>query len=368
VPDIYGRRFDADGVPLSGPFQVSTLDSQFYPRVSHDGTGGFVVVYAHYPEEPGDFLVLGQRFDSSGAKLGAEFTAGTSPWFADRPDVSHGPDGSFVVVWEDQATAPGNGIFLRRYDVDGNPFAPPVRVSTAGESYPIDPRVSHAPSGEFVVTWTSGTAGREIFAQRHLATGAPTGAVFQVNETTQDYQGLSAPSHAADGSFVVAWSRSAGILANVLARRFSAAASPLAGEFEVNVLPDGSSGAAVSHDADARFVITWGDFLHPGNGSDVYARRFDADATPISAPFVVNTATASSQFNADVAMRAGRYVVVWSSYLAPGLLAQIFATSATPGPSPVPSLGTAGAIVLSMGLLAAALARGRRPNPSGDPA
>jgi len=71
--------------------------------------------------------------------------------------------------------------------------------------------------------------------------------------------------------------------------------------------------ATVACDAGGDFVITWTDIRN--GDADVYARRYDAAATALNAPFRVNTYTTNNQQWSKIAMDSkGNFIVTWSSY------------------------------------------------------
>src|SRR5262245_53422502 len=70
---VFGQRFDSAGTKLASEFQVNTLTAgdQAYAKVATESNGDFVVVW-NSRGAPSD--VVGQRFSSSGSKLGGQFT------------------------------------------------------------------------------------------------------------------------------------------------------------------------------------------------------------------------------------------------------------------------------------------------------
>ncbi|MDH3525833.1 MAG: hypothetical protein OES32_19855, partial [Acidobacteriota bacterium] len=79
---IQARRFAPDGTPLGGDFQVNTYttDEQYFPAVSADGGGGFVVVWTSVGSSGSDTSlssVQGQRYAADGSPVGGEFQVNT---------------------------------------------------------------------------------------------------------------------------------------------------------------------------------------------------------------------------------------------------------------------------------------------------
>jgi hypothetical protein len=92
---VFGQRFDASGARLGAEFQVNayTTGYQRDGRVASDAAGGFVVVGRDYAR--GD--VFGRLFDSTGTGA-SEFPIGTAPGTFIRPDVARNGAGTFVVA------------------------------------------------------------------------------------------------------------------------------------------------------------------------------------------------------------------------------------------------------------------------------
>jgi hypothetical protein len=254
--------------------------------------------------------------------------------------------GDFVVVWTSygQLNATDTEVYGRRFS-GGSPAGPEFLVNTftSGDQYTIGQAVAMAPSGEFVVVWTS--AGQDgdgygVFGQRFDASGNKLGTEFQVNTFTTGNQ--SYPTVAINDSrqFVVAW-ESYGQDGNnygVFARRYDAAGTPLTGEVPVNTYTTDSQHApSVGIDGAGNFVVVWNSLTQDGSFDGVYGRRFDSTGAPITAEFPVNTFTSSQQLYPELAMDAdGNFVCAWESFTQGGgaagfgIIARAFDSSATP--------------------------------------
>lgn len=130
---IYGRLFDANGVPLvanPNEFQINTTTNgdQLNPAVAMLPTGEFVVVWEG--NGPGDGAgVFAQRFNADGSLLGSEIRINdTISGTQANPTVAvNQTDGSFVVAWygngsDADGIADSNGIYARRFDSNGDPI------------------------------------------------------------------------------------------------------------------------------------------------------------------------------------------------------------------------------------------------------
>jgi hypothetical protein len=223
--ELFGQRFDPNGVRLGGEFAVNTFTSsdQSTPSVAIDGAGNFVVVWSAGPAA-GD-VISGQRFAPSGARIGGEFQVNSdTSVFSRTPDVAAAPDGRFVVVWQDVASFPEQ-VRARRFDATGQPSGSEfVAHSLADVSFNADPVATMLASGAFVLQWMDAdadTPATEIEARRFSADGSALGASFRVNSTTAGYQLFSDLSSDAAGNVASLWqTQASGPTWDVYAQRF----------------------------------------------------------------------------------------------------------------------------------------------------
>ena len=311
-------------VPLGPEFHVNTYTAgdQFLPGVAADGAGGFVVTWSSMDQDGSAAGVFGQRHDASGAPVGPEFQINAYTTSHQRGTrVAAAPTGAFVVVW---TSAEGDGsdraIFGRRFDSAGVP-GPEFRVNSYTTGLQNGAAVAMDATGNAVVVWES--AGQDgddygVYAQRYDTSGNPQGGEFRVNSTTVGPQFVAAVAMDPDGDFVVAWTSNDGVTSyQTRAQRFDATGAPVGGELQVTT-PVGSSQSgypSVAMAADGRFVVEWTSFYYGGSATGVFARRYDPAGTPQGGAFQVNTYTTGSQRDGIVASDAeGNFVVVWRSY------------------------------------------------------
>jgi hypothetical protein len=311
---VAARRYDADGTPAAGQFQVTTHTTfpQYHPAIAMADDGSFVIVW-----ERDQFGIFGRRFDATGAPAGGEFqvNAFTTNYSLYLPSVSSAADGSFVVVWYDANYEDVRG---RRFDASGAALGPDFHVASYTTERQNRPDVAMAADGGFVVTWESYTPeddhGGGIRARRFDATGAPLGPEFAVNTYTTNEQIRPAVSVAGDQGFVVAWDswQQDGSGYAVQGRRYDATGTPLGPEFQVNAYTTGMQEYPdVAADDDRGFVVLWRG-SQDGSYRSVHARRFDASGLATTGDLLVNTYTTGFQQYQSVATDgAGNYIVVW---------------------------------------------------------
>ncbi len=340
----FARKYDASGVPITGEIPVDTSSTgALLSSVAADAAGDFVVVWVH-----GDGSlagVFGRRFDASGIPRGPQFLANTYTTDAQsRPAVGMDAAGDFVVAWDSFGQdGHGPGIFARRYDSFGEGLGPEFQVNTYTTDTQSNPSVALARwSGDSIIAWMGCGAQDEsdcgIFVRHYSATGVPFGPEFQVNTYTIGCQ--QRPSVAADdaGFFVVAWesfSPSGGW--DIFARRYDPAATPLGPEFRVNTFTSrGQYAPTVAVGWDGYFLITWTGEYQDGSGSGVFGQRFDPAGQRIGGEFRVNSYTINSQYFSHATLVGGsdRFFVAWSSNQQDGdflgAFAQAFAGSHGP--------------------------------------
>jgi hypothetical protein len=322
----------------NGPqFQVNTYTprNQEAPAVASDPEGGFVVAW-HFGYGWPDFAydVRFRRYDATGNPLGEEQRIVDEVKAGSEPAVATDGSGGFVIVWHGvQSVTSGTPVVkARRFDGDGVPLGDAFQVNTyappVGPLTDPHPAVVASPAGGFVVVWEAeGSPGddndaRSIQARLFDAGGVPAGPQFQVNAYTTGEQSSPAVAMDATGKFVVVWeSAGAPLLGNfsfIEARRFAADGTPLGGEFQVNVYTSGARGEPrVSLAPEGDFVVVWSSYSAPGpddSGEGIQARRFAADGTPLGGDFLVNSYTTGNQRAPTVAMDArGEFVVAWQN-------------------------------------------------------
>jgi hypothetical protein len=334
TPGIFGARFDSAGAILGVEFQVNvyTTSIQTASAVAAEANGDFVVVWQSYHQDSGagaGWGLFGRRFASDGTALGGEFQVNTyTTGFQVYPKLAADADGDFVVVWQStgQDGAGGRGVFGQRFDSSGTPLAAEFLVNTYTPGHQARPSVASADDGDFVVAWESAGidgSGNAVMLQRYDSAGLPQGAAFQANVHTNGSQSKPGIAAEADGDFVVAWQSlnqdgAAGTgLYGIFARRFSSAGAAQSGEVQVNVFTTGDQrDPAIAADDDGDFVVIWQSIDQDGSEAGVFARRIHASGAAHGPEFQVNSYTVGFQgeteessaigFDAD-----GDFVIAW---------------------------------------------------------
>ena len=158
-------------------------------------------------------------------------------------------------------------------------------------------------------------------------TPVPLGDQFQVNTASGFVQGVAVSADAA-GNFVIVWQAYGrdGSANGVFARRYDATASPLGLPFQVNTYITGSqSQPAVAMNGSGDFVVVWGSDGQDGSNFGVFGQRYDAAGNAAGPEFRVAVSTLQRQNPASVAIAGdGSFVVVWDGYTQAGYYGGIF--------------------------------------------
>lgn len=315
--DPFLRLFALDGSPLTGDLACTpTLNqgTQDEAEVCVDRTSGNVLVawserHGYDGEQMG---IFGRIFDPAGVPLGPEFQINqvwqASQW---RPLLASPPSGGFLVAWSGDWDADN---YFRLLDSAGQFLTGdvPINVFTNGGQADCAPAI--APDGTIFFAFVDygqhgGGSGLNLWGRTFDAQGN----ALQAGEFLLTSPGFSAgdqrePRVAADGlaRFVVVWEDAIneGQGWGIAGRRFDIAGTPLGGEFWVNGTTAGAQrNPRVAADEAGNFTVVWQD---QSSGSyEIRARRFDANATPLGADFVVNQATGGDQARPSLALAPG---------------------------------------------------------------
>ncbi|MCE8539371.1 hypothetical protein KBY27_18095 [Ruegeria pomeroyi] len=323
VTSIYGNFFASDGTALGTEFRVNT-DRQYTqerPGLTHLSDGGFLVVYASYADSAGNFPyadIVAQRFDASGAPVGAEYTIQTTPGVASgNPDITKLSNGNLVLIWQEGSSDTLKGKILTP---TGGTSGATFTIAAATDTYFIhdyeSPQVKPLTGGGFVVTWTEDNgSGKDVFVRQYDVAGTAVTAAQMVNTTTANDQRLPDVIPMQDGGYLVAWGSGGQEPSgyNIYAQRYDASGNAVGGEVRLNTtttsdethieiveLPDGGYAAA--------WTRGWVGISYT---FDIILQRFDVDGAKVGNEIVVNTATASNKLSYMSLLNDGTLLIAW---------------------------------------------------------
>jgi hypothetical protein len=254
-----------------------------------------------------------------------------------NPSIAATAGGQFIVVWQDaRPDVDGTHVLGRRFDQDGALVGTEFQIDGSGSAAARAPSIVSSGDGEFTVVWRSDPGNGErarLLAQRIGEDGAAIGTEFQINSarTLEGTYYLSDPAAApavtpGDG-FVVVWSsgiridtlENFGPTSEVFERRFFADAQPLAAD-EIVSQPGGEPEvrAEIAPDVDSvgekGFVVAWAKGYFSGLGSSFQsvARNLHPSGQPTGSEFVVGSNGATGPRVAE--RQPGGFSVTWSTY------------------------------------------------------
>ena len=290
---VYAQLYNSTAGKVGHEFQVNTYTAshQLDPSVAGLSSGGFVITWNSVGQETGSgsgYGVYAQLYNSTAGKVGSEFQVNTHTLNdQDSPIVAGLSGDGFVITWRSELQdGSGWGVYAQLYDSNAGKIGPEFRVNT----YTIDNQwsssVAALSGGRFVITWNSSWkdgSGDGVFAQLYNSTAGKIGPEFQVNTYTLNDQERPIVTGLLGGGFVITWRSELqdGSGWVVYAQLYNSTAGKVGREFQVNtytlsdqVLP------RVAGLSDGGFVISWESNGQNGNGTGVFAQRFDL-GTPI---------------------------------------------------------------------------------------
>jgi hypothetical protein len=154
---LWARHFASDRRPSADEFPVdSDSGAVSAPQVATNPSGDSVIVW----EAAGVIraLLVGPSGQSS------QYVTITPDAVNAEPAVAVLSDGRFLAVWiRDQSD---RGVFLRRFDSQGNPDSEVIRVDSLLPGNCSEPQVEVGPDDRFVIVWTSLVDGMQTLRGR----------------------------------------------------------------------------------------------------------------------------------------------------------------------------------------------------------
>ncbi len=177
---VYQQRFGADGQRVGTETHVSTGGiSNIDPVVTSLADGGWIVAWSYSGLDSTSRQIYSQRYDALGVAIGAPTQVstfqGANLGVISEPAVAALSDGGWVISWTTagQDSLSSDGVFLQRFAADGTPFGSETQVNVSF-AYEDQDRSSllALPDGGWLVFWTSETSiggDLDIYARRFLS-------------------------------------------------------------------------------------------------------------------------------------------------------------------------------------------------------
>lgn len=256
----------------------NTKEIQENVRGCSDASGAYVVVWdSGLDPARSDARVLARRFEREGAALGPEIQVSAASGGQRNPSVACQGDGSFLVVWTDDAAGSVSGRF---FDALGAPLAPEFVVNEVAAPPAESVGACALPGGTYLAAWHS-AAHPSSFHVRRLTTAGPASGELGVDGGGPSVLENGRLLCSAAGDALVAWRDVTGSVER--AQRLDGTPSLVGGAFTIDTSPN--PGAVLQDLAmapDGWLFAQWLDALPEGLPR---ARRYSAAGVPLAAAF-----------------------------------------------------------------------------------
>ncbi len=311
---VYGQRFNSRGLPQGGEFQINQVaaDNQQWASVAMKSDGGFIVTWTSQNQDGGGQGGYARIYTAAGVG-GTEFRVNTTTTGTQQASaIGVAADGTFVIAWEGNGSGDSAGIYAQRFDATGSQLGGEIRVNTTTANTQYDPAIAVGPDGQFMVVWDDvvGTHGRRFQSngtaldtnQILLHSDITSGNADVATNGTGDYHVVWRTTGGGDGSGRAIW-------------RMSLASTDMAATalFQVpaNSINDQTE-PAITSNGDGDFIVTW-QGAGPGDTAGVFARKFLSDGTAVGTEFQLNETVSGSQIAVSAAIvDLDNFVTVWS--------------------------------------------------------
>jgi flagellin-like hook-associated protein FlgL len=192
---IFGQMYNNDGVKKNSEFQINSGTSldQKEPTVKRLENDLFVVVWNTHNSSTGEDSVMGQIFDSEGQHRFSEFQINTttSSGFA-VPQVTAMSDGGFMTVWRQLSFQGGNsdgssyGIYGQRFDSTGSRLGSEILLNSSTSGGQLNPSVAQLNNEQLISVWSGPGDGDSngVIKQRFNVSGMSNGTNPEIKLTS----------------------------------------------------------------------------------------------------------------------------------------------------------------------------------------
>jgi hypothetical protein len=295
---VFGRRFDAAGRPLGNRFPLSLgVGTESLPEVALARDGRFLVAWSEQvpPVLPTDSpnVQLFARWYAADGSPGTAFLVANDFLRATHARIAINANGGVALVFQGfGGENVFHDIYLQRYKPDGTPRAPRVQVNTDEDTVgadQIEATVALADDGRCLVAWTDAAGDfltdptlpfediRGVRARLFRGDAGPLTESFAVNTFQTGEQHQPQLALRPDGSFLVAWTSSAGqdgSGAGIFLRTLGRGGEILGDEVRGNLGTRGQQFLPALALARTNFgVVAWTSQPRSSPGQGVFARR-----------------------------------------------------------------------------------------------
>jgi hypothetical protein len=287
IYNIYMRGFNPDGTVRFEQKKVNNSSSsgqKYKPAIAMSANGNFIVCWEDDQNNNGSYDISMCGFNSDGTELFAQSTvnintAGQQFW----PGISMDDAGNFVVVWQDDLD--NNGFYeikMRGFNPDGTERFEQTTVNTNSSGQQKRPEIAMSQSGNFVVTWEDDQDNNgyyDIRMRGFTPYGTERFTQFKVNTNGGGQQYRAGIVSSATGEFVVVWeddNDNNGVY-DIYARGFYSNGTERFADITINTVTAGQQRTpAIDMDNQYNFVVVWGDDQDEDGYFQILAKGFNS--------------------------------------------------------------------------------------------
>ena len=314
--DIYARVFDADGTPISGQISVNdtTTGRQWDPGVGIDNSGNIVVVWSSQHSVTFANDVYFRRFNKFGVPLSGDSLANITQTSAQRwTAVAMAPTGEFAIAWAGNQSAKDD-IYFQLFNSSGTKqLVADEQVNTiGGTTQDTRPDIAMKSDGEFSISWQSTTGGsNDVYVASYNAAGVKDGVEISVDAglglAGNDME-FASIGIADDGRYTVTLFDQT--TTNIRGALFDNSNSFVSGGVINTTALSGSTAPMIAvNPVSNEMAILWTNTLAP-NGIQVLGQKLDATGAMDGVEIVVNTTIAGDQSGQSVGYSSNGYVYI----------------------------------------------------------
>ena len=278
--------FDSDG-PLTGEFRVNETEAldQLFPSVAMADDGSFVVTWDSFGQDGDDRGIIARRFNADGIPLSGDIIVNQERGGRQfLPDIAMDSSGRFIVTWVSDASGTDTQVIFRAFDEAGSSLGNDTILSMVQDASQTFPRVTRGTNDEFFAVWNESTATtNHVVARRIEANGSLLDSPIIVTPTSMASSTRPDISVGELGSPVVVWHQASadGSSNGVLGRRFFPDGEARELPFLINSTTLGNqSFPRVASGMLEDFVVTWESANVDPSGLAVAAQRFLVNRKP----------------------------------------------------------------------------------------
>ena len=282
--DLFGRRFLSDGTPVGNPFQLnsSVEGKQFGARLAATPQGYLAVWYGPLGADSKVFL---REFDPAGVSSSAEAPVDDNDISGSQitPTLARIGSNEFTIVW---STVAGLNIVGRSYNSETDTLSPSFTLGEDNGIGKFSPATVAFPNGSVAVVWKE----VDVLKLRVRTQQGELGDIQSLPGTGHPIQGSPAIAIYGGTKIAVAWfeqlTDGPGLPSyKVVAQMFDGEQQPLGEAAKVNYdkVVDLGNGLTLdlASDPAGGFAAVWSSIGQYGDGSGVFAQRFDEEGNKL---------------------------------------------------------------------------------------